>query len=116
MDSRLARAYRTREATTLLIGMGCADSPLSLLDVGTARRIMAARCAPIASGNGGYRATRDPDTNDLQSANDQPAVVLSDGSSFWYRWGVLHRDNGLPASVWSSGRELRFVDGIAQPP
>lgn len=47
----------------------------------------------------------------MHSVDDQPAVIYPDGTKWWYRDGVLHRDNG-PAVVWENGVEEWFRDGV----
>jgi hypothetical protein len=39
-----------------------------------------------------------------------PAIEFSDGSTCWYRNGLLHRENG-PAVVFSMGMQSWWVDG-----
>jgi hypothetical protein len=38
--------------------------------------------------------------------NDQPAEVEASGSQCWYWRGHLHRDNDLPAEIWADGTKL----------
>jgi hypothetical protein len=40
----------------------------------------------------------------LHSVNDQPAVVYTDGTKWWYKQGQIHRDGG-PAVVHPNGVE-----------
>lgn len=42
----------------------------------------------------------------LHSAGDQPAVKFSDGIQIWFSRGLRHRDNDLPAVIFSNrGKE-----------
>ena len=41
----------------------------------------------------------------LHSFNEQPAVVKANGTIKWYRYGNLHRENDLPAAIYSYYKE-----------
>jgi len=43
--------------------------------------------------------------------NDLPAVIWSHGTQYWYRHGQKHRDNGLPAVIWASGSQHWYQHG-----
>jgi len=40
--------------------------------------------------------------------NDLPATVFSDGTKHWYKDGQMHRDNCLPALITSDGDTRRW--------
>jgi hypothetical protein len=44
------------------------------------------------------------------SVNDLPAVVCPDGSQYWYKEGVYHRDGDLPAQIYSNGDQYWFKE------
>ena len=94
------------KALTLLLGLTSPDSPVGLIDADTIHYIMA--LLP-----GRYHSRRDPATGQLQSVDDEPAVVFSDGSAFWYDKGLLHRDGDRPATIWADGRMMWFIHGVA---
>lgn len=48
--------------------------------------------------------------NNLLHRTDGPALVWSDGSSFWYSNGLLHREDG-PAAIWPDGTLEWFLNG-----
>ncbi len=55
-----------------------------------------------------------PDTyldGKLHSFNDMPAISYICGAKYWYKNGVLHRDNG-PAIILYSGYAAWFIDGV----
>jgi len=37
------------------------------------------------------------------SFDDEPAIIWSGGTKYWYKDGLLHRDNNLPALIFSDG-------------
>ncbi len=39
----------------------------------------------------------------LHRDNDLPAVIYTNGTQMWYQHGKLHRDNDLPAVIYSDG-------------
>jgi hypothetical protein len=43
--------------------------------------------------------------------NDLPAIIWSDGSQFWYVNGEIHRDNDLPAIIYANGHKEWWVNG-----
>ena len=44
--------------------------------------------------------------------NDLPAVILSDGHQIWYKNDVRHRDNDLPAEISISGTQKWYRNGL----
>ena len=44
--------------------------------------------------------------------NDMPAVIYSTGSQFWYKNGLKHRDNDLPAAIYSNGDRHWYKNGL----
>jgi antitoxin component YwqK of YwqJK toxin-antitoxin module len=36
--------------------------------------------------------------------NDLPAMIFSDGRQFWFKNGQMHRDNDLPATIYPNGQ------------
>ena len=58
------------------------------------------------------KATRYYNFDDnLHRNNDLPAVIWSDGRQWWYQNGKRHRDNNLPASIYSHGYKEWWVNG-----
>lgn len=47
----------------------------------------------------------------LDSRNDEPSLVLHD-NSYWYKGGVLHRDNDLPAHININGLQQWYQNGL----
>jgi hypothetical protein len=43
--------------------------------------------------------------------NDLPAVIFSNGGQKWYKEGNLHRDNDLPAIIRYNGSQYWYKDG-----
>jgi hypothetical protein len=43
--------------------------------------------------------------------NDLPAVIFSNGNQFWYKNGKFHRDNDLPAIIFLNGRQDWYQHG-----
>ena len=43
--------------------------------------------------------------------NDLPAVIMSNGHQYWYKNGLLHRDNDLPAFITANGNQCWFKNG-----
>ncbi len=51
--------------------------------------------------------------NGLQHRDgDSPAVILNDGSQLWYKNGKKHRDNDLPAEIWDGGTQEWYKNGL----
>lgn len=48
----------------------------------------------------------------LHRDDDLPAVVYSNGTSEWYKNGLLHRDGDLPAIIWASGTKEWYKNGL----
>ena len=46
----------------------------------------------------------------LHRDNNEPACVRNDGGKYWYRHGILHRDDG-PAVVMKSGKKEWYQNG-----
>jgi len=44
--------------------------------------------------------------------NDLPATITSEGDLHWYRNGLCHRDNDLPAEIYESGSQYWFRNGL----
>jgi hypothetical protein len=44
--------------------------------------------------------------------NDLPAVIWSDGTQLWYKNGKRHRDNDLPAVIDSDGSQKWWKNGL----
>ncbi len=40
----------------------------------------------------------------LNSINDQPAIIYSNGVRQWYQNGKIHRDNDQPAIIYANGK------------
>lgn len=51
--------------------------------------------------------------NKLHSVGDEPAVVYADGTKWWYREGLIHRDNG-PAVVHPNGAQEWWLNNQRQ--
>lgn len=49
--------------------------------------------------------------NEIHNVNDEPALIYKSGTKIWCKNDQYHRDNGLPAVIWSDGREEYWVDG-----
>jgi len=48
----------------------------------------------------------------LHSFNDEPAMICDVGTLLkWYKDGLLHRDNNLPARIWYDGSVDFFKNG-----
>jgi hypothetical protein len=43
--------------------------------------------------------------------NDLPAAIYTDGTKKWFRNGLLHRDNDLPAIIYPHGRKFYYKYG-----
>ena len=43
--------------------------------------------------------------NQLHRDNDLPAVIYSSGTQYWYKNNQQHRDNDLPAKIYPSGTQ-----------
>ena len=52
------------------------------------------------------------DNGELHSFNDEPAVIDSDGTKFWYTNGKRHRGNDLPATIHSNGSQFWYMNGL----
>jgi hypothetical protein len=42
---------------------------------------------------------------------DEPAVILADGSRYWYKDGKYHRDGDEPAVILADGSRYWYKDG-----
>jgi hypothetical protein len=49
--------------------------------------------------------------NQLHRDNDEPAIIYSDGTKYWYKDGKRHRDNDEPAYIGSDGTKCWYKDG-----
>jgi hypothetical protein len=47
----------------------------------------------------------------FHSFNDQPAVIWTNGTKWWYQHGKLHRDNDQPAVIHVDGLKLWYQHG-----
>ena len=47
----------------------------------------------------------------LHSYNDEPAIIDSDGTKYWYKNGKIHRDNDLPAAINNDGYMAWYING-----
>jgi len=48
----------------------------------------------------------------LHSFDDEPAMIFTNsGTKYWYKDGLLHRDNHKPAIIWSSGTYKYYKNG-----
>ena len=56
------------------------------------------------------KETRDENGN-LHSFNDEPTIICSNGTMYWYQHGKLHRDNDLPAIICSDSSKFWFQHG-----
>jgi len=45
------------------------------------------------------------------SFNDEPAIIYDNGTKYWYKDGLIHRDNNLPACIWSDGSYSFYKNG-----
>ena len=45
------------------------------------------------------------------SFDDEPALIFNIGTKSWYKDGLRHRDNNLPARIWSNGNYLFYKNG-----
>jgi hypothetical protein len=43
--------------------------------------------------------------------NDLPAIIFSDGDQYWYKNGKINRDNDLPAVIFSDGSQIWCKNG-----
>ena len=34
---------------------------------------------------------------------DEPAMIYDNGTKFWFKYGLRHRDNNLPVVIYSDG-------------
>jgi hypothetical protein len=48
---------------------------------------------------------------ELHRDNDQPAVIVGDGTQIWYMNGKMHRDNDRPAAICDDGDFLWYQYG-----
>jgi len=46
----------------------------------------------------------------LHNEVDSPSIIWNDGSTFYYKYGQLHRDNLKPAVIYSFGEKLYYID------
>jgi hypothetical protein len=44
--------------------------------------------------------------------NDLPAVIYSSGSQFWFKNGKKHRDNDLPSIIYANGDQYWYKNDI----
>ena len=50
-------------------------------------------------------------SKNLHSYDDLPAIITTIGTKVWYKHGLPHRDNDLPAYIGSTGIKEYWVDG-----
>lgn len=48
----------------------------------------------------------------LHRENDLPAVIHADGTREWYKDGQRHRDHDLPAIIHSNGKQMWYLNGL----
>lgn len=60
--------------------------------------------------NGGYCTKYWSKYGKLHREGDLPSVISYDGTQYWYKNGVSHRDVG-PAILFPNGKELYYVIG-----
>ena len=48
----------------------------------------------------------------LHRDNDLPAVIFTDGKQRWYQNGLTHRDNDLPAVITEEGDQTWYKNGF----
>ncbi len=46
----------------------------------------------------------------LDSIDDEPALIYANGNKYWYKKGVVHRENG-PAILWNNEDQEWYKDG-----
>jgi len=46
------------------------------------------------------------------SFDDEPAIICNDGTKYWYKDGLLHRDNHKPAVICYDGNKYWYKDGL----
>jgi antitoxin component YwqK of YwqJK toxin-antitoxin module len=44
--------------------------------------------------------------------NDLPAIIYNDGTQIWYQNGKLHRENNMPAVIWPDGTQFYYKNGV----
>jgi hypothetical protein len=44
--------------------------------------------------------------------NDLPAIIRADGTQCWYQNGKIHRDNDLPSIITSDGNQFWYKNGL----
>ena len=49
--------------------------------------------------------------NDLLHRDNGPAIILANGDQYWYQNGNYHRDNDLPAIIELNGHQLWYKNG-----
>jgi len=52
--------------------------------------------------------------NRLHRNNDEPSIIIADGTKKWYKNGFLDRDNNLPAIIEPNGQVKWFIKNIEQ--
>jgi hypothetical protein len=40
-----------------------------------------------------------------------PAIILTDGTQYWYKNGLCHRDHDLPAVIYLDGTQMWYNNG-----
>ena len=48
----------------------------------------------------------------LHRDNDLPALIDVYGGHYWFKDGILHRDNNLPAIIYGNGNKEWWINGI----
>jgi hypothetical protein len=43
---------------------------------------------------------------------DEPSIIANNGIKAWYKNGLLHRANNMPAIIWHDGTEEYWMDGF----
>ena len=131
----MSKSKRLSSCLLFLAGLRDPESLLYVLDVHLVRRILHIRWQPIRIEKEDCIEYRDPDSGQLDSVADAPAVIYAqgtrrwykdgkrhrdgdapdvmqaNGACFWHKDGKLHRDNDKPAVVWADGSRFWFKQG-----
>ena len=43
--------------------------------------------------------------------NDMPAIIYASGAKIWYKNGEMHRDNDMPAATYADGSKYWYKNG-----
>ena len=50
--------------------------------------------------------------NLLHRDDDLPAIIYTGGIKFWHQNGLWHRENG-PADMWADGENCWWIEGVS---